>query len=349
MGRARLVVDLAAVAANWKALDALSGPLTETGAVVKADAYGLGMVPVARALAAAGARTFFVAIAEEGTALRAVLGPGPVIHVLSGYMEGDREAVAGADLVPVLATPDQVRRFAAELPGRPAALQIDTGINRLGLSPLEVTRHYAALLAIRPRLVMSHFACAEEPANPMNALQLGTFATLALGFPAARRSIAATAGLLLGPFAHMDLVRPGIGLFGGQPFRAGRPVLRLALPVVQLRELLPGEGIGYGLDFRATRPTRAAILGAGYADGIPRALAGRGLLHAGASPCPVLGRISMDLMAADVTDLAEVPAELDLIGPEQGFDALAAAAGTIGHEILARLGSRLARHYKGAD
>lgn len=346
--RGRLDIDLGAVAANWAALDRLSGPFAETAAVVKADAYGLGAAEVARALARAGARSFFVHSAEEGAALRSALGEGPEILLLSGLCEGDAPLVRGATLVPVLASPEQVRRFRADCPGAPAAVQVDTGINRLGIRPADLPGLLLDLLGLRLRLVMSHLACAEDPAHAMNALQLAAFQSVTLAFPGVRRSLAATAGLLLGPFFRFEMVRPGIGLYGGAPFADGAAAVRLALPVLQVRTILPGEAVGYGAAFTAQVPTRVATLGAGYADGIFRAAGPRLRLYAGDVPCPVLGRISMDLLTVDVSHLPEVPPELDLLSPAQGIDALAAAAGTIAHEVLATLGSRHARAYKGA-
>jgi alanine racemase len=348
VARARLTIDLDAIAANWRALKAQVGPLAETAVVVKADAYGLGAAAVAPALARAGARSFFVAIAEEGAAIRPLIGPDAEIFVLSGYMRGDRAAVEASDLVPVLAGPEDFRRFRAELAGRPAAVQVDTGLNRLGFEPVELAAHLLELNALRPRLVMSHLACADEPSHPMNGLQLAAFHALTLGLPGIRRSLAATGGAMLGPFYAFDMVRAGIGLYGGLPFAGARPVVTLALPVLQVRDVLPGEAVGYGASFVAQRPMRIATVSAGYADGVLRAFAGKGTLMAGRTPCPLVGRVSMDLVTVDVTGLPEVPEALDLLGPGQGPDAVAAMAGTIGYEILTSLGTRYVRDYKGA-
>ncbi|HEU0222217.1 MAG TPA: alanine racemase [Paracoccaceae bacterium] len=349
MARARLTIDLDAILANWRALDAKSGPLTETGAVLKADAYGLGAERVGRALARAGVKTFFVALAEEGAALREALGEGPEIVLLSGPMEGDRALIAEARLVPILNSPAQLHRLAAELPGHACALQIDTGMNRLGFEPVELAMHLFEVLAARPRLVMSHLACADTPHHAMNALQLAAFHSMTLALAGIRRSLASTGGILLGPFHHFDLTRPGIGLFGGLPFADARPVVSLSLPVIQVRDVLPGEGVGYGLTFMAGQPRRVATVAAGYADGLFRALSGRAELFAGTRACPVLGRVSMDLIGVDVTGLPEVPETLEILGPAQGIDRLAAAAGTIGYEVLTSLGSRYARVYKGGE
>jgi alanine racemase len=349
VARAILTIDLGAIVANWRALDALSGPGTETAAVVKADAYGLGAARVGRALAEAGVRTFFVATAEEGAALREAVGPSPAILVLSGPMPGDAALCRGHDLVPVLNGPDQFRRHRAELGGHPCAVHLDLGMNRLGFEPAELARHAFELLALRPRLTIGHLSSSDEAASPLNPVQLATFAALSLALPGTRRSLSATGGTCLGPLYHFEMTRPGIGLYGGAPFAHGQPAVRLDLPVLQVRDVLPGESIGYGASFTTDRPLRAATVGAGYADGLPRALSNRGRLFAGTTPCRVLGRVSMDLMAVDVTGVDTVPETLEALGPNQGIDRLAADADTIAHDILTRLGSRYTRVYKDAD
>jgi alanine racemase len=343
MARATLTIDLDAIAANWRALDRLSAGATETAATVKADAYGTGVGPVAEALARAGARSFFVALAEEGAALRKVLGAGPFIGVFSGHMAGDAALLREAALVPMLNSPEQVARHLAALPGHPFGVQLDSGMNRLGIEPA----HWAALvLDAAPVLAMSHLACADEPDHPMNARQLAAFRAMTDG-RGLRRSLAATGGVLLGPAYHFDLTRPGIGLYGAEPFGAGTPALRLSLPVVQTRAVAAGETIGYGNSWTAAAPATIATVSAGYADGLLRALSNRGRLWAGDVPCPIVGRVSMDLITVDVTHLSAPPQALDILGPAQTADDLAAAAGTIGYEILTSLGSRYTRRYTG--
>jgi alanine racemase len=350
MARARLTIDLDAIAANWRALDGLSGRGVETAAVVKADAYGLGAARVAPALAAAGARSFFVAIAEEGAALRAILGGGPPIYVFSGLMPGDEALVAAHDLIPCLNSPAQVANFLRELPGRPFALQLDSGMNRLGLEPSEIGAVAAALEGLAPVLVISHLACADEPGHPQNAAQLAAFGAMLDALPKAPASLAATGGVLLGPEQHFAMTRPGIGLYGGLPFAEARPVVRLSLPVIQVRAVTAGEAVGYGAAWVAPGPRRIATVAAGYADGLIRRIGqGEIALRAGAHACPVVGRVSMDLITADVTDLPEVPGHLDILNAHQGIDALATAAGTIGYEILTALGARYERVYTRAD
>lgn len=346
MARAELTIDLGAIVANWRALDALSAPGCETAAVLKADAYGCGAARVGPALMAAGCRTFFVALAEEGAELRETLGTGPEIFVLSGLLPGDAALMRDAALAPVLNSTEQVRAFRAALPGAACAIQLDTGMNRLGIEAADLALATLDLNMLRPRLVMSHLACADTPSHPMNAAQLGAFSAMTLALPGVRRSLAATGGTLLGPLHHMEMTRPGVGLFGGLPFREARPVVSLSLPVIQTRTVLPGEAVGYGAAWTARRPSRVATLSSGYADGLIRAMGDRARVFAEGTPCPVIGRVSMDLIGVDVTGLAGVPDRLEILGPHQGVDALAEAAGTIGYEILTALGSRHARNYK---
>ena len=346
MPHATLTIDLAAVVANWRALDRLTGPGTETAAVVKADAYGLGAPQVARALLAAGARTLFVAEPAEGAALRRAVGPCGEIAVLNGHGPGDAQALREARLVPMINSPEQWARHAGALPGHPFGVQIDTGMNRLGLEPAEWASVRESMLAAGPAMIISHLACADEPGHPMNPAQLAAFRSMTEG-AAAPRSLAATGGVLLGPCYHFDLVRPGVGLYGGQPFADAAPVLRLDVPVIQVREVARGETVGYGGAWRAPRPSRVATLSAGYADGLIRAMGGLGLAFADDVPCPLVGRVSMDLLTVDVTELGEVPATMALLGPWQGVDDLARAAGTIGYEILTSLGRRYERRHVG--
>ncbi len=345
MGTGTLHIDLDALVCNWRALDAMSA--AETGAVVKADGYGLGASRVAKALAAAGARRFFVAVAEEGAILRAALGPGPEINVFSGHMEGDTALLHAHALTPMLNSAAQAARHTALLPGHPYGVQLDTGMNRLGMEPADWAAGRAALEAGPLSLVMSHLACADDPDHPQNAAQLAQFTAMTAGVTVPR-SLAATGGILLGGSYHFDLTRPGIGMYGGDPFAAARPVVRLSLPVVQVRALSVGETVGYAAAFTATRPTRIATVSAGYADGLLRALSNGAQMWAGDTPCPLAGRVSMDLLTVDVTDLPDPPTALDILGPRQTVDQLATAAGTIGYEILTSLGPRYARQVAGA-
>ncbi len=344
MSSASLTIDLDAIAANWRALDRLSATTTQTAAVVKADAYGLGAARVVRALAQAGARRFFVAMAEEGAAVRQALGPGPQICVLSGHMAGDTEMIGDLDLTPMLNSIDQITRHLEALPGHAFGIQLDTGMNRLGLEGAEWEAVAPVVLAQSPEMIMSHLACADAPDHPMNAAQLAEFIRLTdgTGLP---RSLSATGGILLGPDYHFELTRPGIGLFGGLPFEGAEPVVTLSLPVIQIREVFPGEAVGYSATWVAEEPTLIATLAAGYADGLPRSLSNRATLFDGDTPCPLIGRVSMDMIAVDVSHLPEMPKSLDILGPYQTVDDLADMAGTIGYEILTSLGARYARRH----
>ncbi|MBS0572386.1 MAG: alanine racemase [Proteobacteria bacterium] len=339
-----LHIDLDAITANWRALDAMTPAGVQTAAMVKADGYGLGAAPVARALMAAGARRFFVALTEEGVALRLALGPEAEIHVLSGHMQGDGGRIASFGLIPILNSPAQVERHFTELHGHPFGLQLETGMNRLGIDAADWRRLAPAVLARGPGLLMSHMACADDPAHPLNAEQLARFCAMTDGTGVAR-SFSATGGILLGRQYDFDLTRPGIGLYGGAPFRAAQPVARLSLPVVQVRALAPGDAVGYNATWTAPGPARIATLAAGYADGLFRALSNRARLFHGRTGCPLVGRVSMDLITVDISALADTPETLDLLCPAQGIDDLAAAAGTIGYEILTALGLRYDRHY----
>ncbi len=344
MSRAELTIDLAAITANWQALDRLSAARVETAAVVKADAYGLGAGPVSHALSEAGVRRFFVALAEEGAAVRAAVGPQAWIGIFSGHMAGDADLIAAHDLVPMLNAPEQFMRHMKTLAGHPFGLQLDSGMNRLGFEPGQWETIRGAALEAGPDLLMSHLACADEPAHTMNQKQLKSFKEMTDGLDVPR-SLAATGGILLGEAYHFDVTRPGIGLYGGAPFMQARPAVRLSLPVIQTRELAPGETVGYGNAWVAERPTCLATVGAGYADGLLRAMSGRGTLWAGETPCPLVGRVSMDLITVDITHLSGIPATLDILGPRQGVDDLAGMAGTIGYEILTGLGPRYARRH----
>ncbi len=342
MTTASLAIDLDAIAANWTALARLSQ--AATGAVVKADAYGLGAARVGRSLARAGCQSFFVAVAEEGATLREALGPDPEIFIFSGHMRGDTDMIGDLGLTPLLNSLDQVTRHFEALPGHPFGIQLDTGMNRLGMEWEEWSALAGIVLGQRPRLLMSHLACADDPDHPMNPYQLDAFLrmTEGTGIP---RSLAATGGILLGPDYHFDLTRPGIGLYGAAPYSGGAQAVRLDLPVVQVRSLQPGEVVGYGNAWQAERPSRIATLGAGYADGLHRTLSNNALFWHEDSACPLVGRVSMDLVTVDITDLAEDPEYLTLIGPRQSVDDLALQAGTIGYEILTSIGSRYDRRY----
>ncbi|HYF08150.1 MAG TPA: alanine racemase [Acetobacteraceae bacterium] len=355
-GQAILTVDLAAIVENWRALGARHG--APVAGVVKADGYGLGAAPVARALHAAGCGHFFVAHLGEGLSLRAALGRGPMIAVLGGFAPGEDE---DAKLVPVLNSLGDVARHAragrAGGEPRPAMLHVDTGMARLGLDAREVDRlgaDHGLLDGIALLHVMTHLACADEPEHPLNAAQARRFEAACARLPPAPRSIANSSGIFLGPRFASDLARPGCALYGinptpGQP-NPMRQVVRLDAPVLQVREIAAGGSVGYGASWTAQRPTRIATVALGYADGYLRALSGQGFCAHGAAQLPLVGRVSMDLITLDVTDHPHIqPGDrvTALGAPGLTPDDLAARAGTIGYEILTSLGARFARRYEG--
>jgi alanine racemase len=223
-------------------------------------------------------------------------------------------------------------------------VQLDTGMNRLGLEEAEWDAAAPYILDAGPEMLMSHLACADDPDHGLNEVQLANFHAMTdgTGLP---RSLAATGGILLGPAYHFDLTRPGIGLYGGHPYEGAARVVSLSLPVVQTRIVAAGEAVGYSCTYVAERPSLVATLLGGYADGLPRGLSNTGIAWAGEEPCPILGRISMDAITVDVSHLEAVPDALSLIGPMQSLDQLALSAGTIGYEILTGLGPRLKRRY----
>lgn len=359
-----LTVDLGALAANWRAIKERAGA-ARCSAVVKADAYGIGLEPAAAALAAAGCDTFFVALIDEARRLRATL-PTATIYVLNGLAPGTAGEFRKYRLEPVLGSRPEIDEwdaFAAQSgEPLPAAIHIDTGMTRHGLSADEATAlsERARLLNFRPSLVMSHFACADDPANAMNARQVGEFRALASLFPGVPASLANSAGILGQKDAMFDLVRPGISLYGGRALLAGentmKPVVRLDVRIVQVRRAKKGDAVGYGAQQHLAHDGRVAICGAGYADGIFRAVGGSDP-RAGAEAivagrrCPFIGRISMDFFALDVSALPEGAVTrgdfATILNEEIGIDELAAHAGTIGYEVLTALGRRYARVYRG--
>lgn len=347
MSRGLLTIDLDAVVANWRALNALSEG--ETAAVIKADAYGLGAEVVGPALARAGARTFFVALAEEGVALRRALGDGPRIFVFAGLMPGDAELMRGANLTPLLNSAGQVR--AAQKFGGPVGVQLDSGMNRLGMEADEMGMVADLIGRLDLQLVMSHLACADQSDHPQNAAQLTTFTEMTSHavFAGVPRSLAATGGTLLGADYHFDMTRPGVGIYGGQPFADAQPVVTLETPIIQVRDVMDGEAVGYGAAYTADGPRRIATISAGYADGLIRAMSRGFTVRIGERVIPSAGRVSMDLITLDVTDAPEAVegSMLRFLGAEQTVDQIAAAAGTIGYEILTSLGPRYDRRYTG--
>jgi alanine racemase len=356
-----LTVDLAAIAANWRRLQQRVGPACTVAAAVKADAYGLGLAPVALTLAEAGCRWFFVATLDEGASLAGLLHasfPTCRIAVIAGPISGSAPDIAGIPaLVPVLNDLGQIEDWRRTAPQRPALLQLDTGMSRLGLEPAAARR-----LAAEPeRLdgmtlagVMSHLACADTPAHPLNAQQRRLFEELAGHLPPAPRSLAASSGIFLGPDFHYDMVRPGAALYGLNPlpptFNPMIQVVGLKAKILQIRDIDAGVSVGYGARHTTDRPCRVATLGVGYADGILRGAGDRARVFVGTVEAPIIGRVSMDLITVDVSAVPPAAAQpgdfVDVIGPHGDADAFAEAAGTIGYELLARLGARIQRVYR---
>ena len=358
-----LTIDLGALVANWLRLREMS-QRAECAAVVKADAYGLGMEQAASALSRAGCKTFFVATIAEAGSLRALL-PDATIYVLGGLLTNTAPLFQLHNLRPVLNSEAEVKEWAeycaASGQPLPAAIHIDSGMNRLGLSALEVD-------AIAPvaslwkmfelSLIMSHLACSDEVGHPKNERQRKIFDALRAKLPSAPASLANSAGILLGRQHHYDMVRPGIAIYGGRPQQTGdnpfQPAVTLFGRILQVRDVVSGETIGYGATRTLKSPTRIAVVAVGYADGIFRALSTRddkeGLsVFIGGHAAPILGRVSMDLITVDVTtipgDIARRGEWVELIGPNVSAQAMAHHAGTIDYEILTNLGTRALRRY----
>ena len=361
-----LTVDLDAIIANWRKLEKTAVP-AECAGVVKADAYGCGADQVARALSTAGCKTFFVATLGEARVVRAAV-PTAAIYVLDGFFQNTGDAYAQIDCKPVigdlneLAEWDVFCRRSGWSGG--AAIHIDTGMNRLGLTVTEaqgiIPRINAGDHGIT--LVMSHLASAELLNNPANARQLTTFREIASVFSGVPASLANSSGVFLGAQFQFDLVRPGAAVYGINPTPEAdnpmQPVVELKARIVQIRNVERGETIGYGGTWTARRPTRIAIVSAGYADGYFRAASandgtrGAEVVVAG-KRCPIAGRVSMDLIAVDVTDLDKNAARrghlVTLIGEGITVDELAHHFGTVGYEVMTSLGKRFARVYKGGN
>jgi alanine racemase len=360
-----VIIDLDQIGANWRALAQRVAP-AECGAVVKADAYGLGAKRVIPALWNAGCRTFFVATVSEAIAAR-VLVPDANICVLGGLLPFTGSELLSVRAIPALASLEEVQEWGALAASRnerlPTILNLDTGLSRLGISAVDMnvidTEQYTRGLNLR--LIMSHLACADNPAHDMNDLQRQNFDAMRdyASFRGVPASLVASDGLMLGVGYHYDLVRPGYALYGGQAFQGGpapvTPVLAVKARVLQVRHVQADDRVGYSATWTPKRPSRIAIVAAGYDDGVARALS-RGTGEEGADVmfdgklAPIVGRVSMDLITVDVTKLNQPPVRgdfVDLIGPGLPIETIGAAAGTIGYEVLTRLGRRFHRIYRG--
>jgi alanine racemase len=353
-----LEIDLDAIAGNWRTLAGLCGGAERCAAVVKADAYGLGAALVAPALAHAGCKRFFVATIDEGAALRRVLADGE-IAVLDGLVPAPAGAFKRQRLTPVLNDLAQIERWRGFAKGAwPAMLHLDTGMNRLGLARRDLdalAAEPARLAGVPLSAILSHLASAEEEDNPTNEAQRRAFAAALDRLPPAPASLAGSSGIFLGAPFHFDFARPGAALYGVNPLpgRANpmRPVVRLKARILQVRGVDRGEGVGYGAAHRMDRAGRIATIAAGYADGWLRSSSHRGTVGIAGKRVPIVGRISMDLMTVDVSEieprLAEPGGFADLLDDAWGVDDAAAAAQTIGYEILTSIGRRALRIYRG--
>jgi len=360
-----LTIDLSAVESNWRKLAAMTLPV-ECAAVVKADGYGCGLEQITARLYKAGCKTFFVADLGEGRRARAV-APEAVIYVLNGVFPDTGRAFADGNLRPVINSTTELAEWDAFVAINDwrggAALHVDTGMNRLGL-PVEDGMAIASRMKSANHgitLLMSHLACAETPEHSLNEKQIRLFRELRIAYRGVPSSLANSSGIFLGGTVHCDVVRPGGALYGANPIPGKknpmRPVVELKGRIVQVRQGKKGETVGYGAAFTIARPSRLAIVAVGYADGYVRAAgAAKGkpaaeLIVAGRR-CPVVGRISMDLLAVDVSDLPDRAARrgdfATLIGGELSLETVAAASGTINYEVLTSLGRRYHRHYIGA-
>lgn len=358
---ATLTINLAALVDNWRMIAQTVSP-AECAATIKADGYGCGACEVAQALWDAGCRTFFVALPMEGKQVRDTL-PEAVIYVLDGLLAGQAGFYIAHDLRPCLVDPADLNEWADAADGRrKAAIHIDTGINRLGLdrAQAEALAGDAGLMKRAGLcLMMSHLASGDDEANPSNADQRDRFASLRTLFPDLPASLANAPGTFLGPEFSHDLVRPGVALYGGNPLSGKpnpmQPVVSLTAPILQVRHVAQGDGVGYGATWRADRPSRIAIVGAGYADGLLRAMSWPAQQDGPARVCiagqmaPIVGRVSMDMITIDVTDLdsqrVDRGTEAELLGANISVDDWARWSGTIAYEILTSLGRRYAKVY----
>jgi len=359
-----LIVNLSAIVANWKLL-AAKAPKAECAAVLKADAYGTKIELIGPALAEVGCKTFFVAYLSEAERLRQAL-PYAIIYVLNGLFPDTAEIYQQLNIHPVLGSISECQEWAA-FKGNDigAALHVDTGMNRLGLRIEEFEsylNHFKGVLPFKVILLMSHLACADMPSHPLNAKQIASFMTIRQKLPMIKASLANSSGIFLSSNTHFDLLRPGYALYGGNPtpYQANPmfPVITLLGRIVQLRDVLAGESIGYGSAFVAAASMRIATISVGYADGFLRASGGSKDRKAAevvvaSQRCPLIGRVSMDLMAIDVTHIPRSSINrgdfIEILGPHISIDELAEHAGTIGYEILTSLGHRYTRQIEMAQ
>ena len=355
IANARLTIDRRALASNYRLIRDRVAP-ARVGGVVKADGYGLGAVPVACTLISEGCQHLFVALLTEADALIPSIGSDVAVYVLNGLLPGTEARCANIGAIPALNSLDQILRWSALAKARgtvlPGMLQVDTGMSRMGLQPEELERLLASpelREGIELRFLISHLACADDPANPANAMQVTRFREIAARFPGVPCALDNSGGAFHA-HTHFDLVRVGIALYGGAPNDSPNPmraVVALETRIAQLRTIRTGAGVGYGLTFRASRESRIATIPVGYADGWPRRLGNRGAAYIGGIRAPIVGRVSMDSITLDVTDVPAAHlysgAPVELIGPHQTLDQVAADADTLSYEILTQLSRRYER------
>ena len=359
-----LTVDLAALVENWRALKRKLGPRCDAGAVVKADAYGLGLEPIARALKSAGCATFYVAHLDEGLALRSVVGPDARVIVMHGPNPGTERDFAAHGLIPVLSAPSQIRTWRTFTQANDvlmeSIIQVDTGMTRLGLSESEFVADMGqsdGFFGLTPLALMSHLACAETPDHPQNEAQRAVFAsmlsTFCGKFANAKGTLVNSSGIFLGTAFHYDFARLGAALYGVNPTpQSANPmisVVRLQAKILQIHRVGAGAPVGYGATFVAPDGAKLATVSAGYADGLLRSLGNAGHAYLDEYRVPIAGRVSMDLTTFDVSIVPESVLDastvMDLVGTRYTLDDMAQDAGTIGYEVLTALGHRYDRRY----
>lgn len=347
--RARIHLDN--IVANWRTIGSLTAD-SETGAVVKANAYGHGVAEVGLTLHRAGCRTFFVAYVEEGAQLREAIGADAEIIVFNGAQHEDRTIVQDAALVPVMNSIEALEDWLSYNRTEPYAVHIDTGMNRLGVRPADVPRMFDLIRGTPLSHVMSHLVDSDDPQCVLNTRQCYTFGDLILPLTRVRSSLANTGGCFLGQMYGFDVTRPGIGLYGGGPTPPEgtilRPGMTLEAPILTVQTAGPDETVGYGATRELRHETLLATVALGYGDGFPRHASNRGFACLGGIRCPIMGRVSMDLITIDVSaasDLAKPGAFAQFIGPEAPLEEQARCAGTVGYELVTGLGRRVRRLY----
>ena len=359
-----LEINIDSIIHNYQLINNKVGN-TECAAVLKADAYGMGASVVAKALDKVGCSTFFVATIDEGIELRACFSKNEnQIAVLSGLLEGSEDIFYSNKLTPVLNDTEQIKKWAIynkqKKISAPSIIHIDTGMNRLGLTINElydIIKNPTELKELHVEWIMSHLACGDQPRDIMNEKQLSVFLNAKKEFPNVKASLANSAGVFLGQSYHLDMVRPGIALYGSGsgsiPSKPLKQVIKLYSRILQIRTLSTGASVGYGASYRVSEATRVATVGLGYADGYLRSLSNCSWVFFNGLRLPVIGRISMDYITIDITQIASEKIKtgdfIEIIGDKFTLDDLATVANTVPHELLTRLGTRHHRIYRNTN